>query len=189
MNGSNGSVVDPEVKERGRRISKMFRKRIAASILGLLIFSSLSIAHDQKQPASLSEEDEAEIIEYLLQHEIKPLGSWFKGRSFSSENISPALAVRIKKHGFSLISAHDIENWKRENVIDYVILRSFSLSSGIVVVSLSDVSEGRPCFALSFSREQNFKYALRKVSNEWTVVYKKGPTPFPFSKSLGLFRY
>ncbi len=167
----------------------MIIERIAVCILGLLMVGTVSIALGQDQPASLSDEDEAEIVEYLLQHEIKPFGSWFGSVTyFSSENLSRASASRIKKHGFSLIAARDIETMKREYVIDYVIIRSIYLRSGIVVVRVSAVSEGRPCFAPPFSTEQRFTYTFRKVSNEWVGRLLKGPVPFPFRKSLATTR-
>lgn len=59
------------------RMCKMFIRRFFASILVLLIASSVLLTNGQSQSGVLSDEDEAEILESLIQPEIKPLGSEF----------------------------------------------------------------------------------------------------------------
>jgi hypothetical protein len=163
---------------------KMFIRRFVASIVALLIASSVLLTHGQIQSGVLSDEDEAEILESLIQSEIKPLGSEFGSiRIFSSDNISSASATRIAKHGFSLMTAREIERLKQEYVVDYVVIRSISLRNGIVVVRLSTVTEGRGCFA-SFSRELSFTYWYKKNPTGWVGKLVKRPEPFPFTRSL-----
>jgi hypothetical protein len=163
----------------------MIYRRLVASVIGLLFVSCASIGYGQDRPVGLSDEDEAAIVESLLHHEIKPFGTWFGNvRNFSSENMSATSETRIAKNGFTLISPVDIEQSKRNYIIEYLIIRSIYLRSNVVVVSISSVSEGRPCFAPAFSREQNFHYEFQKVSNEWVGRLVKRPAPFPFSKSL-----
>jgi len=166
-------------------MSKMFIGRFVASILALLIASSVLPTHGQSQSGVLSDEDEAEILESLLQLEIKPLGSEFGNiRTFSSDNIGSVAASRIAKNGFSLKAARDIQRWKHEHVIEYVVIRSIYLRDGIVVVRLSAVTEGRPCFAAAFSTERSFTYEFQKSAKEWVGRLVKRPVPFPFSRSL-----
>ncbi|MCM3901852.1 MAG: hypothetical protein ND866_09115 [Pyrinomonadaceae bacterium] len=111
---------------------KMFIRRFVASILVLLIASSVLLTNGQSQSGVLSDEDEAEILESLIQSEIKPLGSEFGSiRIFSSDNIGLVLATRIAKHGFSLMAAREIERLKQEYLVDYVVIRSISLRNGI----------------------------------------------------------
>ena len=61
---------------------KMFMRRFVASILGLLIASGVSLTNGQTQSGILSDEDEAEILESLIQSEIKPFRPEFGNRVF-----------------------------------------------------------------------------------------------------------
>ncbi len=162
-------------------MSKMFIRRFVASILGLLIASSVLLTNGQSQSGILSDEDEAEILESLIQSEIKTPGPG-NIRIFSSENIGSVSATRIAKHGFSLMTAREIERLKQEYVVDYVVIRSISLRNGIVVVRLSTVTEGRGCFA-SFSGELSFTYWYKKDLTGWIGKLVKRPEPFPLTKS------
>ena len=163
---------------------KMFIRRFVASILGLLIASSVLLTNGQSQSGILSDEDEAEILESLIQSEIKPLGSEFGNiRVFSSDNIGSVSATRIAKHGFSLMTAREIERLKQEYVVDYVVIRSISLRNGIVVVRLSIVTEGRACFAALISGERSFTYWYKKNPTGWVGKLVKRPEPFPFTRS------
>ncbi len=164
---------------------KMFIRRFVASILGLLIASSVLLINGQSQSGILSDEDEAEILESLIQSEIKPPGSEFGNiRIFSSDNIGSVSATRIAKHGFSLMTAREIERLKQEYVVDYGVIRSIYLRDGIVVVRLSTVTEGRPCFAPPFSRERSFTYEFQKNPTGWVGKLVKRPEPFLFTRSL-----
>ena len=159
---------------------RMFIGRFVASIVALLITSSVLLTHGQIQSGPLSDEDEAEILESLIQSEIKPLGSEFGSiRIFSSDNLSSASATRIAKHGFSVVKASEIERSKQENVVDYLVIRSLYRRDGIVVIRLSNVTEGRPCFAPSFSRERSFTYEFKKDPFVWVGKLVKGPVPSP----------
>jgi hypothetical protein len=163
---------------------KMFIRRFVASILGLLIASSMLLTNGQSQSGILSDENEAEIIESLIQSEIKPLGSEFGNiRVFSSDNIGLVSATRIAKHGFSLMAPREIERLKEEYVVDYVVIRSISLRNGIVVVRLSIVTEGRACFAVLFPSERSFIYWYKKNPTGWVGKLVKRPEPFPFTRS------
>ena len=166
-------------------MSKMFIGRFVASILALLIASSVLHTHGQSQSGVLSDEDEAEILESLIQLEIKPLGSEFGSiRTFSSANIGRISAARITKLGFSLREPRDIQRRRNDYVIEYVVIRTIHLREGIVVVKLSAVMEGRPCFAPAFSMERSFTYEFQKSAKEWVGRLVKRPGPFPFSKRV-----
>ena len=162
---------------------KMFIGGFVASILALLIASSVLLTHGQSQSGVLSDEDEAEILESLLQLKIEPLG-FGNIRIFSSDNIGSVLATRIAKHGFSLMAAREIETLKQGYVVDYVVIRSMYLRDGIAVVRLSTVTEGRPCFAPPVSRERSFTYEFQKNPTGWVGKFVKRPLPFPFIRSL-----
>ena len=165
---------------------RMFIGRFVASIIALLIASSVLLTHGQSQSGVLSDEDEADILESLIQSEIKPLGSEFGSiRIFSSDNISSASATRLAKHGFSVRKASEIARSKQENVVDYLVIRSLYRRDGIVVIRLSNVTEGRPCFAPSFSRERSFTYEFKKDPFVWLGKLVNGPVPFSFTKRFG----
>ncbi len=166
-------------------MSNLFSRRFVTAILALLIVGSMSHTLSQSLSNALSDEDEAEILESLIQLETKQLGAEFGAvRYFSSENIGSLSASRITKHGFWLISPGDIQTRKRDYVLDYVVIRSIHPKDGIVVVMVSVVREGRPCFAPAFSTERSFTYWFKKSANEWVGQLVKRPSPFLFSKSL-----
>ena len=164
-------------------MSNLFCRRFVTGILVLLIVGSMS--HTQSQSNALSDEDEADILESLIQLETKHLGGEFGAvRYFSSENISSLSASRITKHGFWLIYPGDIERGRRDYMLNYVVIRSIYPKDGIVVVRVSVVTEGRPCFAPAFSTERSFTYWFKKSANEWVGRLVKRPSPLLFLKSI-----
>jgi len=175
-------------------MSKLFTGKFVTSILVLLMATSTLHTYGQTQGSGLSNEDEAEIIEAMLQLGTKPSESDFGSnpfgsdfgmtRNFSSENLSSLSASRIKQHGFSLISPYAIEAGKRDHVIDYVVLRGIDPKDGMVVVRVSVVSEGKPCFAAAFSRQSSLSYVFKKSGTQWVGQVLKRPVPFPFMRSL-----
>jgi len=164
-------------------MSKLFISRFVGSILAILIASSFS--HTYGQSGVLSDEDEAAILESLIEKEIKPFGSEFGTPSnFSSENIGPVAAARIKKLGFGVLESLYIQKRKLNHLFHYLVIRSIYQKDGIVVVRLSEVTEGRPCFAPAFSSERSLTYTFKKTANEWVGRLLKRPALFTFSKSL-----
>jgi len=166
-------------------MTDLFSRRFVTAILTLLIAGSMSHALSQSQSNALSDEDEAEILESLIQLETKHLGGEFGAvRYFSSENIGSLSASRITKHGFWLIYPSDIERGRRDYMLNYVVIRSIYPKDGIVVVRVSVVTEGRPCFAPAFSTERSFTYWFKKSANEWVGRLVKRPSPLLFLKSI-----
>jgi hypothetical protein len=160
--------------------------QFVASILAILIASSVLVSYGQSQSAVVSERDEAEILESLLQKEIKPFGSEFGNiRTFSSDNIGSVSATRIEKQGFSLMASGDIQRFSSDHVIEYLVIRSIYRRDGFVVVRLSAVTEGQPCFARAFSIERSFTYTFQKSAKEWVARLVKRPAPFTLSRKFG----
>jgi hypothetical protein len=61
-----------------------------------------------------------------------------------------------------------------------------SLRDGVVVVALSRVTEGRPCFGAPFSRERRYIYEVRPSPLGWLAQLIIRPTPpisFPRTRS------
>ena len=166
-------------------MTNLFSRRFVTAILALLVVGSMSQTLSQTQSNTLSDEDEAVILELLIQQETKQLGAEFGAvRYFSSENLGSLSRSRITNHGFQLISPGDIETRKRDYVLNYVVIRSIHPKDGIVVVNVSVVTEGRPCFAPAFSSERAFTYWYKQNANEWVGRLVKRPSPFLFSKSI-----
>jgi hypothetical protein len=169
-------------------MNKLFIGRFVTSIVVVLIATSMS--HTHAQNLGLSDADEADVIESLLQLTPKQLDADFGSTTnFSTENISSLSASRIKQHGFSLLSPGEIETTKRDHMVDYVVIRGIKPKDGMVVVSVSVVTEGRPCFAAAFSAQRSFSYVFQKSGEQWIGRLLKGPAPFPFPRSLATPRY
>jgi hypothetical protein len=159
--------------------------RFVASILALLLASG--VLHAQGKSAALSEEDEAKILESLVELQKKylsPDSELGTIRIFSSANISSVSQRQIAKLGLSVITELDIQKSKIDNVIEYVVIRSIDLRNGIAVVKLSAVSEGRPCFGPAFYSVRSFSYAFQKNADQWEGRLLKRSLPFPFSKRV-----
>ena len=175
---------------------KLFMTKFIASIFALLI--AINFSPTRAQSSVVSDDDEADILQSLIENEIQRFGSEFNSpRTFSSENISPTSAARIKKLGFWVSTASDIERRKREWIVNYVVVRSIQLQrTGLnnihlndgIVVRLSEVNEGQPCFAPAFSTTRSFTYEFQKTANGWVGRIVKKPSPFTFSKSLAFPR-
>jgi len=159
-------------------MSNLFSIRFVSAVLALLIAGSMSHALSQTQNNTLSNEDEADIMEALIKQETKQLGGELGTvRYFSSENLSSLATSRIKNQGFWVITPFAIETQKREYVVNYVVIRSIYSKDGIVVVNVAVVAEGRPCFAPAFSLERSFSYWFKKSGNEWVGQLRRRPNP------------
>jgi hypothetical protein len=165
-------------------MSNRFIGRFVASILASLIAGSLLLTYGQSQSGVVSDEDEADILETLVQLEIKSLDSEFGSvRTLLSENVSPLSATRLARHGFSMIAARDIQRYRQDHVIEYLVIRTMYRRDEFVVVALSFVREGRPCFAPAFSNERFFTYTYQKDAQGWVRrLVNRRPAPFSFAR-------
>ena len=161
-------------------MSAIFIGRFVASILVLLMASSLLLTYGQSQSEVLSDEDEADILETFVKLEIKPLESEFSGvRMLLSGNISSLSATRMAKYGFSMIAARDIQRRKVSYLFEYLAVRKMYRRNGVVVLAFSVVKEGRPCFAPSVFSERFFTYEYEKSPEGWVGrLANRRPPPF-----------
>ena len=165
---------------------RVFIGRLLASIVALLIAGSVFLTHGQSQSSLISDADEADILESLIQSQFKAPGSEIGNiRIFSSDKISSTSAKRIAKHGLALMTGSEIRIFRQAHVVDYVVIRSIYLNEGVVVVRLSTVTEGRPCFAPPFSQQHSFTYEFKKDPFVWTGKLIKPPVQFFFDEKLG----
>ena len=168
-------------------MSKILIGRFVASILALLIASSVLPTHGQSLSGVLSDEDEAEVLEKVIQLQIKTqFSELVTTKKFLSDNISPASAMRIAKHGFSLVPASELQGWTEKNVVDYMAVRSIYLRDGIVVVRLAIVREVRPCFGPLPPTERSVTYEFQKSPTGWVGKLRTTPIPFRINRSQAL---
>ena len=122
----------------------------------------------------------------MLQLELKAQSSKFENiRNLSSDNIEFVEPSRISRNGFALLGASQIRNLKKDNLVEYLVFRRIYSKGGIVVVVLSRVNEGHPCFGHAFSRERSFTYEYQKNAEKWMgQLVKRPPLPISFSRNL-----
>lgn len=145
------------------------------------------LARAQMQTRGLSETDKAYVVESMLQLEADTQASEFENiRKISSDNIGSLSPARVAKLGFSVMDPAQIEIGKRDHVVEYVVIRRIDLRDGIVVIKLSRVIEGHPCFAPPFSGELSFTYEFQNTSQGWVGRLAGKPLPFMFDRGLSL---
>jgi hypothetical protein len=137
----------------------------------------------------ISKEDKTEIIKSILQLTQSSVFTRFTSIKYLSlENIEFIAPTLISDPGFVLLSYSQIEELKKEHVIEYVIFRSIDMESEKVIVTLSRMTEGRPCFAPAFSSEQKIKYEYSKESGQWKgeLIRQLFPSPFLYDQILNI---
>ena len=151
------------------------------AILILLIASGVLIARGQQTTAGfLSDNDKADIIETVLDLELKAQASitdFANIRNLSSDNIEFIEPSRLSKRGFTLMTGSELRESEKDRVVEYLLFRRIYLRDGAVVVVLSRVIEGRPCFGAPLSRQQNYTYECRRRSEGWTAQLIGRPGP------------
>jgi hypothetical protein len=168
-------------------MSNMFVRRFIAAILASVIVSGGFLARGQSQTTAISEAEKGDIVESLLQLETESQATDFETiRMISSDNIGSLAPARVAKHGFSLMEAGQIESLRKDHVVEYVVIRTIDFKDGIVVVKLSRVIEGRPCFGPPLSRERSFTYEFQNGTSEWVGRLVRKPLPFTFSRGLAI---
>jgi hypothetical protein len=158
--------------------------KLVFSILSLLAVSGVVIAHGQQLIADLlSDSDKAQIIESVLDLELRTqasLPNFANIRRVSDDNIKFIEPSRLSKHGFTLVTASQLRESKRDHIVEYLLFRRIYLRASVVVVVLSRVTEGRPCFGAPFSTERSYTYETRRTADGWVGQLIKSP-PFGIS--------
>ena len=143
------------------------------STLLVLLLSGVAYTHAQQPVTSLaSDSDKAGIVDAValeLRNQRADLDS-VKIREVSWENIQFLEPFQLSKYGFKLVSASSLNQSKREHIVEYLVFRSIDLrNNDVAQIALSHVTEGRPCFAPSFSREQSYTYEARRTPFGWVA--------------------
>lgn len=155
--------------------------------VSILSLGLVAVARGQQTSSGgLSNVDKTAIIEAVLSLELRNQSSIpFYGtiRAISSENIEFIEPSRLSNHGFNYFPAIDIMVLKRDHVIDYLRFNQILLRDGVAVVTLSRVTEGRPCFAESFSSEKIYTYKARQTAVGWIAELTQSPAnPIPSAR-------
>ena len=161
-----------------------------AAILASVLISAVLFVRVNGQIPVIAGPEKAQIVESVLQLEKKLQDSEFVNfKQLATDNVEFLSAEQISKLGFSSLPAEEINRLKVEHVINYVRITSVTyLREGVVVVKLSRVSEGRPCFSGPFHREDPLTYEFTKnlefSSERWVGRLKGRPLPFTLPRIL-----
>jgi hypothetical protein len=155
--------------------------------ISILLLGLVAVARGQQTSSGeLSNVDKTAIIDVVLKLELQNQTSIpFYGtiRAVSSENIEFIEPWRLSNDGFRYFPAIDIMVLKRDNVLDYLRFNQILLRDGVAVVTLSRVTEGRPCFAAPFSSEKGYTYKVRQTVVGWIAELTQTPaSPLSFSR-------
>ena len=155
--------------------------RLVFATLILLIASGVIIAQGQQTSVSLlSDSDKADLIESVLDLELQAQASvpdFANIRKISSDDVEFIEPSRLSKRGFTLVVGSQLRESKKDHVVEYLVFRKIYSRDGAVVVVLSRVTEGRPCFGAAFSRERSYTYECQRTSGGWTVQLIARPGP------------
>jgi hypothetical protein len=167
------------------------RKYIKPTLLAILVImltGSLQTYAQGTMSYRLSDEDKTEIIRSILRLTQSSIFTSSSNMYLSSENIEFIKPSAVSEFRVVLISSTQIERMKEGFVHDYVVFRSFEVKNEKVIVSLSRITEGRPCFAPAFSREQKITYEYGREAGIWEgeLVRHSVPLPFPLGQNLNL---
>jgi len=155
--------------------------------ISILLLGLVAVARGQQTSSGgLSNVDKTAIIDAVLKLELRNQSSipfYGKIRAVSSENIEFIEPSRLSNHGFSYFPAIDIMVLKRDRVLEYLRFNQILLRDGVAVVTLSRVTEGRPCFAAPFSSEEGYTYKARQTVVGWIAELTQRPaSPISFPR-------
>jgi hypothetical protein len=156
--------------------------KLVSTILILLGISAVSALGQMPTPEPLSYADRAAIVITVLEPPPTSfsLSNQFKFillKTVSSDNLEFVDSSQLEKHGIRLVSASSLREAQKENVVDYSLFRKFSFRDGAAIVTLAQVTEGRPCFAAHMHHELSYTYEVRRTSNGLVVKLIRGPAP------------
>jgi hypothetical protein len=138
---------------------------------GPLVGRSQQIGSD-----SLSNEDKTELVESALHLTFGNQPDFGIVRKLSSENIDFIEPSRISRLGFVLLDASHMRNVKKSQFAEYVVFRRILSRDAVVIVALSRITVGNPCFGRAFFRERSITYEFHKQSGQWIGQLATRPT-------------
>lgn len=159
--------------------------KFCITILILAIAGGLLLAHGQHSSAGvLSDNDKIHIIESVLTLELQTQAAvtdFAHIRKVSDHNIEFIEPSRLLKHGFTLIAASQLLEAKKDHIVEYLVFKRVYSRDGVALVTLSRVTEGRPCFGEPFVAERTYSYESRQSAGGWVAqLIGKPANPISF---------
>jgi hypothetical protein len=136
--------------------------------ISVLMLVGISVAGQELQDV-LSETEKAEIIESILDSDLRPqvfIPAFANIKTVSSENIEFIEPTRLLKYALVVVPAREIRGAMS---VQYLLFSTISFKDETAVVSLSHVIEHHPCFAPSTYRERRYTYESRRTANGWAT--------------------
>jgi hypothetical protein len=163
--------------------------KVVSAIIILFVAGFLVAQGQQTETWGLSGADKSDIIEAVLNLGGKNPASippYFPNiRTVSSANIEFIDSARLQKHGFTVVTSSQINEGKKDYVIDYLVFKKiqFQLLDGVARVVVWRVSEGRPCFSAPLPPAITiYTYECRRTSTGWEAQLIGVPSPpMPFA--------
>jgi hypothetical protein len=150
-----------------------------SAILFLLGVSAVSALGQQPAAEPLSYGDVTAIVQAVLEqtNKLTLLSNPANIKTISSENIEFVDSSQLAKYGITLVSASSLSERKEDYVHEYLLFRNISMRDDVAVITLTKVTEGRPCFSSSFRREKSYTYEVRRTSKG--LIAESIPPPGP----------
>ena len=148
--------------------------------MSILLLVGVGARGQQTSTITLSDAYKAAIIESVLDAELRNQNSvpdFANIRRVSSDNIEVVEPSQLSKHGFMLVAGNDLRQSKKDRIVEYLLFRKILLRDGVAVVTLSRVTEGRPCFGNPISIERTYTYESRQTSRGWVAELTRRPAP------------
>jgi hypothetical protein len=149
--------------------------------ISILLLALVPFARGQQTSSdTLSDVDKTAIVEAVLKLEWRNQGSvpdFARRTAVASQNIQFVEPSRLSNQGFTLVTAAELAAARRENIIEYILFKEILVRDGVAVVTLSHVTEGRPCFGPFFSRELKYTYQARPTIVGWIAELTQRPIP------------
>ncbi len=156
--------------------------RILLSIAILLLATGV-IANGQQTEDVISGADKAEIIESVLDFELRIQAlfpDFANAKNVSSENLEFIESTSLSKRGLRLVPAAQLRGWGQ---VEYLLFREISYRNGVALVVLSRVKRREPCWAPVSYTERTYKYEVRQTSGEWVAELIRSPVQsIPFRR-------
>ncbi len=166
-------------------IKQRFISATSLALCTLILSGALQVHAQVSSVTRISDEDKSVIVESVLHQELRAQSAEFTSiTNVSSDNIAFIDPSKISKLGFTLISTAYIRERKKTDIVEYITFKGIEARGEKVIVTVSRVVEGRPCFGPAFSREQNLIYEYYIESGNWRGELIRKTLPFVFDKTL-----
>jgi hypothetical protein len=154
-----------------------------------IVFFVCIVAHGQPTRADrFSDAYFAGIVEAVLDLEFNDPTSEIRLaqlKAISSENIEFIEPSRLSKRGFGLVTPSQINESKKDHVVNYLRFGKIYFRGSVAVIVLSRITEGKPCFSGPFSHQWRYTYEVHQTPDGWSAQLMKRPGLWvPFNRGI-----